>query len=83
MYITPRRSRIRNVSLSMVNSTITLIILLIAPLGLATVIVNTLLVAIATYTTGSLIDRITLYLNQENPSTLPFKPTQATQIRRH
>ncbi len=44
MYISRRFATVRNVSVSTVNGGITLVILLIAPLGLAAVIINTLLV---------------------------------------
>jgi Na+/serine symporter len=44
MYISPRAAKVRNVLVSAANGSITLIILLIAPLGLAAVIINTLLV---------------------------------------
>jgi len=38
MYITPRAAQVRNLAVASVNGTITLIILLIAPLGLFAVI---------------------------------------------
>jgi hypothetical protein len=48
-----------------VNGGITLIILLIAPLGLAAVIINTLLVAVSTYIVASAADRVILWLEPE------------------
>ncbi|MBA3924448.1 MAG: hypothetical protein H0X31_23195 [Nostocaceae cyanobacterium] len=57
MYISPRTALFRNVSLAVANGTITLVILLIAPLGLAAVIINTILITVATYAVGTTSDR--------------------------
>ena len=57
MYTTSRAANVRNLSIALVNGTVTLIILLIAPLGLAAVITNTFLVTAATAA-----DQITRYL---------------------
>jgi hypothetical protein len=65
MYISRRSATFRNVSISTVNGGITLIILLIAPLGLAAVIINTLLVALSTYIVASAADRVILWLEPE------------------
>lgn len=62
MYITPRTTQLRNVITSISTGIITLIILLIAPLGLAAVIINTLLVTVATYTVSSVADKVILWL---------------------
>ncbi len=62
MYFTPRAAQVRNLSVAAVNGIVTLIILLIAPLGLAAVIINTLLVTVATYITATAGDRIIQYL---------------------
>jgi hypothetical protein len=62
MYITFRASVVRNFSLAAVNGCITLIILLIAPLGLAAVIANTFLVTAATFFTATAADQIIRYL---------------------
>ena len=62
MYITSRASTIRNFSLAAVNGAITLIILLIAPLGLAAVISNTFLVTAATFFASTVADKIVRYL---------------------
>jgi hypothetical protein len=51
-------NQIRNLLVSISTGGITLMILLIAPLGLAAVIVNTLLVTIATYGVSSVADRV-------------------------
>ena len=65
MYISRRSATVRNVSISTVNGGITLVILLIAPLGLAAVIINTMLVAVATYIVASAADRVVLWLEPE------------------
>ncbi len=68
MYISPRARQVRNSLVSISSGSITLIILLIAPLGLAAVIINTLLVTVATYAVSSVADWVIAWL-------LP--PTQA------
>ncbi|OBQ22890.1 MAG: hypothetical protein AN488_06655 [Anabaena sp. WA113] len=70
MYISRRSATFRNVSISTVNGGITLIILLIAPLGLAAVIINTLLVAVSTYIVASAADRVILWLELEQNAEL-------------
>ncbi|MFQ3637219.1 MAG: CRISPR-associated protein Csx18 [Cyanobacteriota bacterium] len=67
MYLTSRASFVRNLAVAVVNGTITLIILLIAPLGLAAVLVNTLLVAIASFATATIADRVVQYLSPAAP----------------
>ncbi len=57
MYISPRAANVRNLLVSVANGSITLVILLIAPLGLAAVIVNTLLVIGVTYGVTMIADR--------------------------
>ncbi|MFS8911527.1 CRISPR-associated protein Csx18 [Synechococcus sp. H60.3] len=49
---------LRNFVTATINGLITLVILLIAPLGLAAVITNTILVAIASFFSGSLTEAI-------------------------
>jgi hypothetical protein len=48
----------RRQAIALINSGLTLIILLIAPLGLAAVLVNTLLVGLASYYTCTIADRL-------------------------
>ncbi len=72
MYVSPRTAQIRNIALAVVNGAVTLIILLIAPLGLAAVIINTLLVVAASYGTGVMADRVIRFLQPSN--------NRATQI---
>jgi hypothetical protein len=63
MYISTRAQRVRNTLVSISSGSITLIILLIAPLGLAAVIINTLLVTVATYLVSSVADRVIGWLS--------------------
>ncbi|MCX5964815.1 MAG: CRISPR-associated protein Csx18 [Cyanobacteria bacterium] len=65
MYLSPRALQVRNGSIAGINGTLTLVILLIAPLGLAAVIINTVLVTIATYITGTVVDRVTLSIQRD------------------
>ncbi|BAZ87171.1 CRISPR-associated protein Csx18 [Dolichospermum compactum] len=70
MYISRRSATVRNVSISTVNGGITLVILLIAPLGLAAVIINTILVTVTTYIVASAADRVVLWLEPEQNAEL-------------
>jgi hypothetical protein len=54
---------LRNLVTAVVNGSITLAILLIAPLGLAAVITNTILVAIASFFSGSLAEIVMGFLS--------------------
>ncbi|MEQ8956970.1 MAG: CRISPR-associated protein Csx18 [Coleofasciculus sp. C2-GNP5-27] len=63
MYISHRAIRVRNSLVALLNGSITLIILLIAPLGLAAVMINTVLVAMATYGVSAISDRVILWLH--------------------
>jgi hypothetical protein len=63
-FLTSKVAQVRNVSVSVVNGAISLIILLIAPLGLLAVIVNTLLIIASTYTVTTISDRIIVYLQR-------------------
>ncbi len=65
MYLSSRALQVRNASIAGINGTLTLVILLIAPLGLAAVIINTVLVTIATYLTGTVVDRVTLSIQRD------------------
>ncbi|MEI6443774.1 MAG: CRISPR-associated protein Csx18 [Nostocales cyanobacterium ELA583] len=76
MYISRRSAAVRNVSVSTVNGGITLVILLIAPLGLAAVIINTLLITFATYLVCSAADRVVLWLEPEQNAELSGSENQ-------
>jgi hypothetical protein len=81
MYISSRSALVRNLSLSVVNGTITLILLLIAPLGLAAVIINTALVTVATYFTATAADKIVGFLTASQQAEL-LRNSQVSQITR-
>lgn len=72
MYINKRSQLVRNIALSVANGGITLVILLIAPLGLAAVIINTVLITISTFVTATASDKIVRYLQ---PSQQPRNQT--------
>jgi hypothetical protein len=63
MYVSVRAAKVRNLLVSAANGSITLVILLVAPLGLAAVIINTLLVTVATYAVSSVADRAIAWLS--------------------
>ncbi len=62
MYFSHRAALVRNLSVALLNGGITLIILLIAPLGLAAVIINTLLVTIASFANATAGNSIVRFL---------------------
>jgi|GEM_PF-4987261 len=64
-YLTPKVAQVRNLSVSVVNGAISLIILLIAPMGLFAVIINTLLIIASTYAVTTASDRIIMYLERD------------------
>ena len=66
MILTERSALIRNLLVSGTNGAITLVILLIAPLGLAAVIINTVLITFATYFVSNIADRIVWWLQSES-----------------
>jgi hypothetical protein len=70
MYISRRSATVRNFSVSAVNGSITLVILLIAPLGLMAVIINTALITMTTYIVCSVSDRVILWLEPEQNAEL-------------
>ncbi len=65
MYLSTRALQVRNASIAGINGTLTLVILLIAPLGLAAVIINTVLVTVATYVSGTAVDRIIFSMQRD------------------
>jgi hypothetical protein len=62
MYLSSRAAFIRNLMVAIANGTITYIILIIAPLGLMAVFINTFLVMVASFAAATLSDRVILYL---------------------
>lgn len=88
MYISHRMTIVRNSAIAMINGSITLIILLIAPLGLAAVIGNTFLVTVASFFTATFADQVIWYLqpSRRNTSDIPLdqshtNPTQKIHQR--
>ncbi len=79
MYINKRSQLVRNITLAIANGSITLIILLIAPLGLAAVIINTVLITISTFLTATASDKIVRYLQ---PSQQPKQTFQEVDQER-
>lgn len=73
MFISPRAALVRNISVSVVNGTITLMILLIAPLGILAVLINTLLITIVTYTAIATADRVMMFLQRGQQAELLSK----------
>jgi hypothetical protein len=67
MYLSNRALQVRNAAIAGISGTLTLVILLIAPLGLAAVILNTVLVTIATFVTGMGVDRVIVSMNRTLP----------------
>ncbi|MBD2292407.1 hypothetical protein H6G06_02650 [Anabaena sphaerica FACHB-251] len=70
MYISHRAALVRNLSVALLNGGITLIILLIAPLGLAAVIINTLLVTLASFINATAGDTIVRFLQPTQIKTM-------------
>jgi hypothetical protein len=73
MYISIRAAVVKNLIVAIANGTITLILLLIAPLGLAAVIGNTFMVTVATFFVATFSDTVASWLNASQKQTV-FKP---------
>jgi len=61
-----KMATLRNGAVAAVNGGITLVILLIAPMGLAAVMVNTVLVMVASFFVGEMADRVLAGVEQES-----------------
>ncbi len=70
MYISHRAALVRNLGVAICNGAITLIILLIAPLGLTAVIINTILVALASFVNAAAGDSIVRFLQPAQIKTI-------------
>lgn len=79
MYISHRAAKLRNGLVSLCNGSITLVILLIAPLGLTAVIINTVLVSLATYGISNLADRAIAGLQRPSIAESPFE-AESTEL---
>lgn len=62
MFLSPRVAFVRNLAVALFNGAIALVILLIAPMGLAGVITNTVMIAIASFFNATACDRVVLFL---------------------
>jgi len=62
MFLSPRIALVRNLAVALFNGAIALVILLIAPMGLAGVITNTVMIAIASFFNATACDRVVLFL---------------------
>ncbi|MGF1674073.1 MAG: CRISPR-associated protein Csx18 [Rivularia sp. (in: cyanobacteria)] len=82
MYISLRTAFTRNTLVSISNGAITLIILLIAPMGLAGVIINTLLVTASTFAVSTVADRVLLWLDGGQNAEF-LGNSRSGRIRRH
>jgi len=81
LFITAKGAFIRNLAAALVNGTITLILLLIAPLGLAAVIFNTILVTLSTFMVNSLGDRVVQWLLAPNRDAQRFVTNAQSRVR--
>jgi hypothetical protein len=70
MYISHRAALVRNLGVAICNDAITLIILLIAPLGLTAVIINTILVVLASFVNAAAGDSIVRFLQPAQIKTI-------------
>lgn len=65
MYISSRVALVRNLSVSLFSGIVTLVILLIAPLGIVAVVINTLLITITTFIVSTVGDRVVTFLQNK------------------
>ncbi|AFZ43525.1 hypothetical protein PCC7418_1327 [Halothece sp. PCC 7418] len=81
MFLSPRVALVRNLAVALFNGAIALVILLIAPMGLAGVITNTVMIAVASFFNATACDRIVLFLQrgQDPLKTNPFSPLEQDQ----
>lgn len=82
MFLSPRVALVRNVAVAVFNGAIALIILLIAPMGLAGVITNTTMITVASFLNATACDRIVLFLQAStqpppSPAHSPLERDQA------
>ncbi|MGF1567010.1 MAG: CRISPR-associated protein Csx18 [Nodosilinea sp.] len=81
MYLSARAAFVRNLIVSIFNGGVTLVILLIAPLGLAAVIFNTLLVMASTLVLTTAGDRVLAFLQAGQPP-VDTLPGRSSELRR-
>lgn len=86
MLISWKGSLIKSVAVAFINGLITLILLLIAPLGLASVIVNTLMISLSSLMVSIVFDFITIWLLKSphnNFFDVPYNPKINKRRQRH
>lgn len=83
MFLSPRIALIRNLAVALFNGAISLIILLIAPMGLAGVITNTLMITIASFLNASFCDRVVIFLQNPNARNAFFSQTGVDESSLH
>ena len=83
MFFNIRALLVRNFAVSAVNGSLTLVILLIAPLGLAAVITNTALVVVASLVSSAFVDGVVRFLEVGEVERLRFSspPRESEEIR--
>lgn len=77
MYLSTRAAVVRNLATAVVNGAITLVLLLIAPLGLAAVIGNTFLITIASFFVGTFADLVVNWVTFSSDRQNKFTPFKA------
>jgi len=80
MLISWKGSLIKSVAIAFINGLITLILLLIAPLGLAVVVINTIAIFISTLAVTMAFDLITLWLLKSPTNNFLDYPYQSSKI---
>ncbi len=81
MYLSMRGLIIRHISVACINGAITLMILLIAPLGLAAVITNTVLIMASTLLSSAMVDGIVRFLPPGQVKILEEVQRQEAKLR--
>lgn len=82
MYISNRSIFVRDLAAAIANGGITLVILLIAPLGLAAVIMNTLLIMASTFLVCGVMDGIAIWLLKGNQPPIISQPQRQNDLTR-
>jgi hypothetical protein len=75
MWLRHRLLLVRNLAIAFINGLLTLIILLIAPLGLLAVIVNTFFVTVASFIVGIAGDGVIRWLLRKSDLYFLFSPS--------
>jgi len=81
MYLSSRSALVRNLAVATVNGGVTLVILLIAPLGLTAVIINTLLIVLGSFITASVADQVVKFLQPSTINAEVLSRSRSSSIR--